>query len=288
MEQNGICISFDSYRIQKLKTFSDVQKKYFKLFNERKYDLADNYKSLLDFVLEALENDQNIEDFYEYEKTETDGNESNKKINYILGKYQKNYSFYFTKLLKAMADNDHFKIIIDILDKYKEKNEENKDENKDKDKDKNKFNNISYPTIDEISTFFCILLNCTPFIHKQYYDENYEVFENAVFKVINNESEKNNMKKSILYSFAFFLIKIHFLRNKSRIDRYDASFNLNEFIDELLLRLGLEMMKSKNFRIIEIGLDLILECVDYSVDEEENKYILKILTTEEKDKEIYK
>ena len=79
------------------------------------------------------------------------------------------------------------------------------------------------------------------------------------------------MKKSILYSFAFFLIKIHFLRNKSRIDRYDASFNLNEFIDELLLRLGLEMMKSKNFRIIEIGLDLILECVDYSVDEEENK-----------------
>ena len=285
MEQNGICISFDSYRIQKLKTFSDVQKKYFKLFNERKYDLADNYKSLLDFVLEALENDQNIEDFYEYEKTETDGNESNKKINYILGKYQKNYSFYFTKLLKAMADNDHFKIIIDILDKYKEKNEENKDENKDKDKDKNKFNNISYPTIDEISTFFCILLNCTPFIHKQYYDENYEVFENAVFKVINNESEKNNMTKSILYSFAFFLIKIHFLRNKSRIDRYDASFNLNEFIDELLLRLGLEMMKSKNFRIIEIGLDLILECVDYSVDEEENKYILKILTTEEKDKE---
>ena len=285
MEQNGICISFDSYRIQKLKTFSDVQKKYFKLFNERKYDLADNYKSLLDFVLEALENDQNIEDFYEYEKTETDGNESNKKINYILGKYQKNYSFYFTKLLKAMADNDHFKIIIDILDKYKDKKEENKDENKDKDKDKNKFNNISYPTIDEISTFFCILLNCTPFIHKQYYDENYEVFENAVFKVINNESEKKNMTKSILYSFAFFLIKIHFLRNKSRIDRYDASFNLNEFIDELLLRLGLEMMKSKNFRIIEIGLDLILECVDYSVDEEENKYILKILTTEKKDKE---
>ena len=44
-------------------------------------------------------------------------------------------------------------------------------------------------------------------------------------------------------------------------------------------------MKSKNFKIIEIGLDLILECVDYSVDEEENKYILKILTKEEKDKE---
>ena len=280
MEQNGISISFDSYRIQKFKTFSDVQKKYFKLLNERKYDLADNYKSLLDFVLEVLENDQNIEEFYEYEKIEKDEGENNKKINYILGKYEKNYSFYFTKLLKAMADNNHFKIIIDILNKYDDKKDENKD------KDKNKFNNISYPTIDEISTFFCILLNCTPFIHIKYYDDNYNVFKNAVFKVINNESEKNIMTKSTFYSFAFFLTKIHFLRSKSLINRYDEYFNLNEYIDELLLKLGLEMMKSQTFNIREIGLELILECVNYSVDEEENISILKVLNKEQKNEDF--
>ena len=284
MDQNGICISFDSYRIQKLKTFSDVQKKYFKLLNKGKYELAENYKSLLDFVLDILENDQNIEDFYEYEETEKDEIENYKKLNYILGKYQKNYSFYFTKLLKAMADNNHFKIIIDILKKYEDKKDENKDENKDK--DNNGFNNIPYPTIDEISIFFCILLNCTPFIHKQYYNENYKTFETAVLKVINNESEKNNMTKSIFYSFVFFLVKIHFLINKNKIDRYDESINLNEYIDELLLKVGLEMMKSQTFKIREIGLDMILECVNYSVDEEENKYILEILTKEQNNEDF--
>ena len=284
MDQKGIYISFDSYRIQKFKTFSDVQKKYFKLLKEKKKELADNYKSLLDFVLELLENDQNIEDFYDYEKT--DKEDGSKKINYILGKYHKNYSFYFTKLLKAMADNEHFKIIIDILKIYKDEDKDkNKDEvkEKDKDKDKNKSNNDSPPTIDEISTFFCILLNCTPFIHKKYYEDNYDVFKNAVSGVIKNESEKNNMTKSIVYFYAFFLIKIDFLINKLTVDRCDESFNLNTKIDVLLLGLGLELMKSETFKVRDIGLDMILECANYSLDEEENISIINTLTGQKKD-----
>jgi len=272
-DENGQYISSDSYRIQSVKTFSDVQKKYSKLKegNEKTSELTANYKSLLDFVLDILENDQNIEDFYEYqlEEKDTDEKENKQKINYILGKYEKNYSFYFSKLLKAMADNEHFKIIKDILSIV--------DENK-----------SALPTIDEIETFFCILLNCVPFIHKKYYEDNYEIFENAVFRVIKNESEKNNMKKSIFYYFAFFLIKISFLNNKYKIDRYDVKFNLNEEIDKILLKIGLELMKSGIYQIREIGLDIILECVDYSIDDDENIFILNILTGKDdkkKDKE---
>ena len=100
--------------------------------NDKKLESANNYEGLLNFINYILENDQNIEDFYKYE---INGIE---KKNYIIGKFSKNYSFYFSKLLQSMADNRHLESIKKILE----------------------FN----PSIEEIKTIFCILINSVPFI----------------------------------------------------------------------------------------------------------------------------
>ena len=239
-ERDDIIIPYDSYKLQRCHTFSDIQQKYFNMKNDKKFDLANNYESLLNFINFILENDQNIEDFYQYEN----GNEE-KKINYIIGKFPKNYSFYFAKLLKSMADNGHFESIIKILE--------------------------AFPTIEEIKTILCILINSVPFIHRDYYKNNYSIFENAIFNVIDNKEEKNNMTKNDFDNFIFFLIKIKFLINYNDIDK----FNIKEEIDKLNLKLGLKMLENKSFNIRRIGLEMILDCVNYSLNEDSS--ILKIL-----------
>ena len=241
-ERGDITIPYDSYKVQISHVFSDIQQKYFNMLNDKKNELANNYEDLLNFINYIFENDQNIEDFYNYEIR---GIEEN-KINYIIGKFPKNYSFYFAKLLKAMADNGHFESIKKIL------LEDN-------------------PTIEEIKTIFCILINSVPFIHRDYYKNNYSIFEKAVFNVIGNSEEKNNMTKKDFDNFIFFLIKIKFLINYNDI----VNFNIKEEIDKLYLKLGLEMMESKIYNIRKIGLEMILDCADYSLDED--SFILRIL-----------
>ena len=86
----------------------------------------------MNFMQEIFENDKNIEYFYKYE------GENKESKNYVLGKYDKNFSFYFARLLKAMGDNKHFEYM-----KYKLRNNPNK---------------------YEIKTIFCILINGISFI----------------------------------------------------------------------------------------------------------------------------
>ena len=254
-EKDGIIIPFDSFRIQSQHTFSDLQKKNLKMKNKGKYDSANNYQDLLNFMTDFLINDQRIEDFYQYECSINEDN----KINYILGKYEKNYSFYFSKLLKAMADNEHFKCVLTIL--------------------KDSF------TMDELKTIFCILINCVPFLHKQYYEENYLTFKNAVIGLIKNKEEKKGWIKKDFDFFVFSLVKIKFLYkyyyysdDKDGNEEYDENdFNYKYEIDELYLELGIEMIKNRLSETGKLGLELILECIEYSLDEKENIFILKKL-----------
>ena len=249
---------YDSYKIQKYKTYSDIQKKYFKMLDEKKKDSANNYKDLLDFTNEILENDQNIESLYKYEADDPEDN-NKKKINYIIGKYEKNYSFYFSKLLKAMADNNYFKTLTDILKLGDKNNKEVK-------------LNRENPTLDEIKTIFCILINCHAFIHKEYFKQFYNVFEGAVLRLIENENEKNNMRKKDFDFFIFFLVKIKYI-----INTYSFDFSLSEQIDELYIKLGIKMFKSNIYNIRDIGLNMLLECINYSLDDEENERIIEKL-----------
>ena len=265
-EKESMEFPYDSYKIQKYRTYSDVQKKYFKMSEDKKYDSVNNYKDLLNFTNEILENDQNIETLYEYKAYDSEDNNKKKK-NYIIGKYEKNYSFYFSKLLKAMADNNYFKTLIYILRLG------------DKDYKKKKLNRAN-PTLDEIKTIFCILINCHAFIHKEYFKKYYNVFEGAVMRLIENENEKNNLRKKDFDFFIFFLVKIKYI-----INTYNFDFSLSEQINELYLKFGIKMFMSKVYNVRDIGLNMILECVNYSLDDEENKKILNILDTIEQKEE---
>ena len=248
-EKDDIIIPFDSFRIQSPHTFSDLQKKNLKMKKDKKYDSANNYQDLLNFMTDFLINDQRIEDFYKYES----GSGEEQKINYILGKYDKNYSFYFSKLLKAMADNDHFKSVLKIL--------------------KDSF------TMDELKTIFCILINCVPFLHRQYYEKNYSTFKEAVIGLIKNKEEKKDWTKKDFDFFVFSLVKIKFLYKYYSDDEYynEADFNYKYEIDELYLELGIEMIKNGLSETGKLGLELILECIEYSLDENEKIFILKKL-----------
>ena len=258
-EKESMEFPYDSNKIQKYKTYSDIQKKYFKMLEEKNKEIANNYEDLLNFTFEILENDQNIESLYEYVAPDLEDKNNKNKTNYIIGKYEKNFSFYFSKILKAMADNNYFKNLISILEiDDKNKNEQQLKRGK--------------PTIDEIKTIFCILINCHAFIHREYYDRYYKNFESAVFNVIQNEEEKNNMKKEDFDFFIFFLVKIKYILNYNNFD-----FSLSEQINELYIKFGIEMFKSDIYNIRDIGLKMILECVHYSLDDEENEKILEIL-----------
>ena len=177
-EKDDIIIPFDSYRIQENNFLSEIQKKNFNMIKNEKTKSAKNYEDLLDFIIYFFENDQSIEDFYAYK---IKGEEI--KLNFVVGKFSKDYSFYFSKLLKSMADNGHFQSFINIL--------------------KNK------PTLEEVKTIFCILINSVPFIHKDYYKINFEYFKRAVFDIVENknENEKNIMTKEDIDNFVFFFDK---------------------------------------------------------------------------------
>ena len=161
------------------------------------------------FIFDIFENDQNIEDFYKYEIKEGEI-----KKNYVLGKYKKNYSFYFSKLLKAMADNGYFEILKKLL-------ENNSD-------------------LEKMKTIFCILINGVNFLHKEYYKENYSNFEGCLLNIINHDGIETNLKKDDIENFIFILAKINFLINYKKQD-----FNIKMEINNLFLKLGLEMIKSQ-------------------------------------------
>ena len=244
-EKNDSCyISYDSFRIQKNHIFSDIQKKINKMKNENK-NLANHYEDLLNFIFDIFENDQNIEDFYNYKINEGKGEEQ--KTNYIIGKWAKKYSFYFSKLLKAMADNNYFEIIKDTLK-----------------------NN---PEMEKTKTIFCILVNCLPFLHRGYLKENYEIFEDFLFDLIDTKSIENVLTKNDIENFIFILAKMKFL-----IYYKEEDFNIKKEINKLFINLGLKMIESDKDTLKKIGLELIFEIVDYSTEEEkEDKTIIELL-----------
>ena len=251
--EDDMMVTYDSYQIHNFHIFTDIQMKYFKIKENK--ELADNYKDLMNFMQEIFENDKNIEYFYKYE------GENKESKNYVLGKYDKNFSFYFAKLLKAMGDNKHFEYM-----KYKLRNNPNK---------------------YEIKTIFCILINGISFIHKKFFqNENNkvdDVFEKAVFSLFDNKSEISGINQKDIYYFVFFLVKIKYLTEfNDEIKNIDPVLKNNtnpitSKIDELFVKLGLKMLNSSSYKVRELGLDIILDCIEYSCNENEDNCILSIL-----------
>lgn len=143
------------------------------------------------------------------------------------------------------------------------------------------------PNKYEIKTIFCILINGISFIHKKFFqNENNkvdDVFEKAVFSLFDNKSEISGINQKDIYYFVFFLVKIKYLTEyNDEIKNIDPVLKNNtnpitSKIDELFVKLGLKMLNSSSYKVRELGLDIILDCIEYSCNENEDKGILSIL-----------
>ena len=266
-------IAFYSKRIQKFKKYTLTQKE---CLNERMSALIDSYNNSptfgkshfsnnnfiltnqknsgeekLKLMTELLENDRNeknIEDYYLYEK---DG-----KINYIIGKDTDNFSYYFAKLLKKMADNGFFEEMLDIL------------------KDK--------PTAEELYNIFYILMNCSSFIHKEYFKRNYMIFKNAFLDMIENLSSKEmrSFQKEVTDLASNFFITINYTISQNKNSK-------NEDMDEIYLTLAFRMIKSSIFDKKIQGLKTLGEYINNSTDENSKKYIISLIKKNEIIKNLF-
>ena len=252
-------IPFYSKRIQKFGTFSKIQRE---IIINKSNNLINNYNSMstkkldieekLKIMTEFLENDKNekeIDELYLYEK---DGQK-----NYIIGKGKDNFSYYFAKLLKIMADNGNFEEMINIL------------------KDK--------PTPDEIYNIFFILMHCISFIHKGYFNENYNIFKNAYFDMMDSLSSKDmrsSFQKEVVDLANNFFIKINYLISKNKnIQNLD--------MNDINLTLALKMLKSSIFDKKIQGLKSIGELINNISGEEGKKDIINFIKKNEIIKELF-
>ena len=258
-------ISFYSKKIQKFKKYSSIQReiinnKFNNLFNNNRNGIGYNNSMLimnqktegeekLKLMNEILENDKNdengIEDLYLFEK---DGQK-----NYIIGKYKDSFSYYFAILLKRMADDGYFEEMIKIL---KEK-----------------------PNAEELYNIFFILMNCTSYMHKDFYKLNYDIFKNAFYNIMDNLSSKDmgSLQKELVELSNNFFIKINHLLNSSK----------NEDTNEININLAFKMIKSSIFNKKMQGLKNICEFIKNISEEEQKKNIINLIKKYDIIKEIF-
>ena len=261
-------LAFYSKRIQKFQKISSIQREilsnqYNNLLNSYNNNMnSDNNNMLfmnqknegeekIKLINELLENDQNainIDEFYLYEKG---GNK-----NYILGKNEEKFSYYFALILKRMADDGYFEEMINIL---KEK-----------------------PTLEEVYNIFEILMNCTSYLHKEFLKENYEIFKKAFFDMMDSLSAKEmrNYQKEITELASNFFIKINYkLSSNHSIPQTN--------MDEINLVLSFKMIKSSIFDKKIQGLKTIGEFIKNYSNEEDKKNIINLIKKNDIIKELF-
>ena len=262
-------LAFFSKKIQKFQKFTSIQKES---LNNQYTNLLSSYNNNLNndninvinslhdrsdgdervkIMTDFLENDNNekkIEDMYVYEK---DGQK-----NYIIGKEDDNFCYYFAQLLKKLADDGEFENMINIL------------------KDK--------PTVDELYTIFFILMNSSSYIHNEFFKENFDIFKNSYYEVMNNLSSKEmrTSQKEMEDLAGNFFIKINYLISPNENSQ-------KVYMDEIRLTLSLNMIKSSIFDKKIQGVKTIGEYIKNITDEEGKKNIINLIKKYEIIKELF-
>ena len=248
-------LPFYSKRIQKFKKYTSIQRevlqnKYNNLFNYNMNNIGNNnslsimnqktegeekIKIMTDLLKNDKDDENNIEDLYLFEK---DG-----KKNYIIGKDPDNFYYYFAILLKRMADDGYFEKMINIL---KEK-----------------------PNQEELYNIFYILMNCTFYIHKDFYKINYEIFKNAFYNMMENLSSKDmrSFHKDVIELANNFFIKINHLIYHNKM------WDMNE----INLTLAIKMIKSPIFDKKMQGLKSLGELLKNASEEEQKTNIINLI-----------
>ena len=166
-------IAFYSKRIQKFQKYSLIQKE---ALSNTYNNFYNNNNGQNNFSInmqtpdsQAEEKIKNMNEMLCYEKEDSDEDEKyfyekDGKKNYILGKKNDEYSYYYAKLLKMIEEAGYYEQIISFL------------------KDK--------PNSVELYNIFFILKKSDPFLHKEYYKENNELFKTAFFYTVESLTSK--------------------------------------------------------------------------------------------------
>ena len=263
-------LPFFEKRIQKFQTYTAIQRENLsnqmnKLLNSYNNNpqLGDNNNAInisnhnsecedkltmMTKLLKEESNESNNDDFYFFEK--------DNKINYIIGKNDENFSFYFAKLLKLMADNGCFEEMMKILN------------------DK--------PTSDEIYNIFFILINCTSYIHKEFYRKNMKFFKEAFFNMMDNLSSKEirSFQKEVIELANNFFYKINYLLSENKKMK-------KEDLEDINLNISLKMIKSSIFDKKIQGIKKICDFIKTISDEEGKKYIIDLIKKYDIIKDIF-
>ena len=263
-------LPFFEKRFQKFQTYSSIQRENLsnqmnKLLNSynnsphlgnnnniitvsnQNSDCEDRLK-MMTKLLEEDKIESNIDDFYYYEK--------DNKINYIIGKNDDSFSFYFAKLLKLMADNGYFEEMMKILN------------------DK--------PTSDEIYNIFYILMYCTSYIHKEFYKKNMKFFKETFFNMMDNLSSKEirSLQKEVTELANNFFYKLNYILSTNKKMK-------KEDLEDINLNLSLKMIKSSIFDKKIQGIKKICDFIKSISDEEGKKYIIDLIKKYDIIKDIF-
>ena len=258
-------LSFYSKRIQKFKKYSTIQKEVlsnqFNQYNNQYNNIInsrngqgtiqfqnDQNEERIKYITELLcyeKDDNNEDELYYYEK---DG-----KKNYILGKNNDEFKYYYARLLKLMEEDKLFEEIISFL------------------KDK--------PNMVELYNIYFILQKCDAFLHKDFFKENKEAFKLAFLDTVESLTSKD-LKTT---QKEFFDFSINFL---SRVD-YLITGEKNPTKSDVKFELAIKLIKSSIFDKKIQGLKMLTEYIKMNLELEEKKYIIETIKKNNIIKELF-
>ena len=258
-------ISFYSKRIQKFQNYSLIQKEALNnLSNQYNqfYNSTNGQSNIINMQTQdnsAEEKIKNLTEMLCYEKDGSDEDEKyfyekDGKKNYILGKNNDEYNYYFARLLKMMEEAGYYEEMITFL------------------KDK--------PNIIELYNIFYILIKSDPFLHKDYFKENNEVFKSAFFDAVESLTSKDIkivQKEYIDYSISFL----------SRVNYIISGEKNSKKNKEIKVELSIKLIKSSIFDKKIQGLKMLTEYIKINLEPEEKIYIIEIIKKNNLIKELF-
>ena len=248
-------ISFYSKRIQKFQNYSLIQKEALNnLSNQYNqfYNSTNGQSNIINMQTQdnsAEEKIKNLTEMLCYEKDGSDEDEKyfyekDGKKNYILAKNNDEYNYYYAKLLKMMEEAGYYEEMISFL------------------KDK--------PNMIELYNIFYILIKSDPFLHKDYFKENNEVFKSAFFDAVESLTSKDIkivQKEYIDYSISFL----------SRVNYIISGEKNSKKNKEIKVELSIKLIKSSIFDKKIQGLKMLTEYIKINLEPEEKEYIIEII-----------
>ena len=255
---------FYSKRIQKFQTFSSVQKETLNNQQYNNYLFNNNGQNNISINLHSQNNqsegkikgmtellcyekeDSNDDEFYFYEK---EG-----KKNYILGKNNDEFKYYFATLLKMLEASGYYDQIISFL------------------KDK--------PNIIELSNIFYIIKKSEPYLHRDFFKDNKELFKNAFFDSVEALSSKDIklLQNEFIDSSINFLTKVNCLISGQKNSKKSDDINLD---------LSIRLIKSSIFDKKLYGLKMLTEYLKMNLNDDEKNDIIDIIKKNNIIKELF-